>query len=200
MRNVRVTGKTFQHKERLKQLGGLWDAADSCWRFNWIKPRELAELKNLVGCTVVDEKPEPYTPPAPIEKPSSDPLQGAYDTIERVLEKRNNEEFDGRHRTNIYGDDQTYFNYFKDKNPIAFFGFSNLSEMIKYIEAIPDAKKSGARDQGFSNDMGTKWRGSASMSEAIQIARDGWKDGSDKAASVLEFLNLDSATQRRRAD
>lgn len=193
-KSVRVTGNTFQYRDRFKQLGGLWSADAKCWRFDWVTQKDIDALKTLPGCMVIEDKPKPPEPrPTPAQ-----PLQGAIDLIDRVVQQLDEKEYSSDRQTLKYGDDPTYFNYFRDKNPIAFFGFSSLGELIKYVENIPPEHRMGERDAGYETDD-PKWSGSADMSEAIQIARDGWNDGSDKAAEILEFLNLDNATQRRRA-
>ncbi|AHJ10705.1 hypothetical protein P106B_22 [Rhizobium phage vB_RglS_P106B] len=195
MTAIRVTGNTFDHRDRLKQLGGRWDASGKCWVFDWLGPKDLAELKNLPGCLVTgaDGKPKRTEDTTPAE---AETAEAWLDRIEREIKS---EEFIADRTSVIYGDDPTYFNHFKDKNPISYFGFSSLSEMMKFIDAIPEHKRTGRRDQGYSNDNGAKWYGSSSMGEAMRIAKDGWKEGVEKASSILEFLNLENATQRRRA-
>jgi len=191
MNSVRVTGQTFDHRDRLKQLGGRWDGQAKNWVFDWIGPKDLAELKNLPGCLVVGD-----TTPA-VERKNTD--EGARELIERILAGEDDAEetpVDGKNNTVIYGDDQTYFNYFRDKNPISFFGFSSLHEMTKFIKAIPPSKREGDRSAGYEKG---KWHGSEDMEEALQIAKDGWKEGAEKAATILDFLSLEHAVQRRRA-
>ena len=194
MKSVKLTGNTFPYRDRLKQLGGLWSAADKCWRFDWVTQKDIDALKMLPGCVIVEDKPQPR--PTPTQP--GNPLQGASDLIDRVIQQLDEKDYTSDRKSLTYGDDQTYFNYFRDKNPAAFFGFSSLNELIKYVESIPPEKTTGERDAGYETDD-PKWYGSADMKEAMQIARDGWKDGSDKAADILEFLNLENATQRRRA-
>lgn len=190
MTTYRLTGNTYPHRERLKELRGLYDGTAKNWRFDGLKPAQISKLSNIVGCMLVKdddarEAPEPYD---------------AGDFITRIDAKQNEPQFTADRKSVIYGDDQTYFNYFKDKNPKSFFGFSSLSEMVKFIEAIPREKRSGDRDQGFTKGgMGSKWCGSADMSEAIDLANNGWAAGTENAAQVLEFLDLENATQRRRA-
>lgn len=190
MTTYRLTGKTFPHRERLKELRGLWDASAQNWRFEYLKPAQLAELKNLVGCMVTEDGMDADWSPA---EPES-----AEDFIERIDRRDATPGVIADRKSVIYGDDQTYFNYFKDKNPVSFFGFSSLGEMVKFIDAIPYAKRSGERNQGFDTSN-AKWYGSINMTEAMELARDGWTAGTENASKVLEFLDLENATQRRRA-
>lgn len=188
---VRVTGNTFDHRERLKQLGGRWDAAAKNWIFEYPRPKDVAELKNLPGCLVVEAADEP-TPSVPDGTPSidDDPVDWMKKIAERHAEKNKK---DGNTKTVIYGDDQTYFNYFQSKNPLSFFGFSTLSEMVKFIEKIP------ARFQEVGwEKSGGDWYGTRDMKQALEIARNGWSDGVKKAAELLEYLNLENAVERRR--
>lgn len=174
---VTVTGKTFDHRDRLKDLGGRWNGDDKNWKFEYANAATIAKLKQLVGCMVVQS--EPIDIVAFVETQAETPKTR-----------------DGS--TTIYGDDPRYLNYFKDKNPISFFGFSNLAAMVKLIEGIPLAKRTGSRDQGFETSD-PKWAGTPDMSAAIDLARNGWQEGVDNAARVVEFLNLEHATARRRA-
>lgn len=188
MTQVRVVGKTWDYRERLKEMGGHWDASAKNWLFFKLSRSEINELKTMPGCMVVTEQPR-----------HEDTKQGAIDLIKRVLEyeRKNETGVDGKNETVIYGDDPTYFNRFKDKNPVSFFGFSSLFKMVEFIEAIPENKRIGERNAGWRD--GGKWHGTRDMSEALRIARDGWKEGAEKAAKILDLIGLEHATQRRRA-
>ena len=186
---ITVSGRTFDHKDRLKQLGGVWDSDNKNWLFYSATSQDIEQLKQLPGCLVTGDNDT--LPPAP--RTSELPKVDAFKLITDGRETPKTR--DGS--TTVYGDDQTYLNYFKDKNPLAFFGFSNLGNMVKFIEAIPADKRAGKRNAGWSG--GENWHGTRNMSAAINLARDGWCDGVQNAARVLEFLNLEHATTRRRS-
>lgn len=179
MTAITVTGKTFEHRDRLKELGGRWDATTKNWRFDYAKPDTIAQIKQLVGCMIVTQ---PETKPFDIEK---------------FLDRYQDTPKDGKNKTIVYGDDARYLNAFKDRNPIAFFGFSNLSAITKFVDAIPHEKRMGSRDAGWSRDQAT-WYGSRDMAEALDLARNGWRKGVENAARVVDMINVDHALQKRR--
>lgn len=189
MTTTTLTGNTFPHRDRLKQLGGRWDASARNWQFDWLSPSDLAELKNLPGCVVA----------APTE-PSPRPRRTVDDAVELIdrIERRTEHAEHGTTEPRVYGDDQRYLNYFKDKNPLSFFGFSSVGAMVDFIERIPREKRTGARDEGFET-RNTTWTGTPSMSAAIDLARNGWQKGADDAARVLETLDVEHALERRRS-
>ncbi len=97
-------------------------------------------------------------------------------------------------RTNIFGDDPTWFNEFRDQNPISFFGFSSLSELVKYLEALPHNKRNG---QGWTG-RDREWTQTECMADAFDIARNGWADGVELARELHELLIGQHAKERRR--
>jgi len=184
---ITVTGRTFDHKDRLKQLGGVWDSDNKNWLFYSATPQDVEQLKQMPGCMVTGDNNT--SAPRPNELKSFDAYKFIVDSRDKPITR------DGS--TAIYGDDQRYLNYFKDKNPLAFFGFSNLANMVKFIEAIPADKRTDKRDAGWTGIA--NWHGTRDMSAAVNLVRDGWRDGVQNAARVLEFLNLEHATARRRS-
>lgn len=79
----------------------------------------------------------------------------------------------------IFGDDPTYVNYFVDKNPSAFFGFSSLAVMCDYVEALPIPPNNGRTcDIGWSTNSTRQYvTATKDMPEALALARNGWIDG-----------------------
>jgi hypothetical protein len=86
-----------------------------------------------------------------------------------------------RAKTKLYGDDATYFNYFSDKDPRAFWGFSSLRAFADFVgnleKPIPDKARgisamAWSESQEFCDHTGV-----ASLNEAVRLARDGWTDG-----------------------
>lgn len=42
---VLIRGQTYTVRERLKELGGLWDAEQQCW---WVPPEQQGEAERAV--------------------------------------------------------------------------------------------------------------------------------------------------------
>lgn len=196
---VTISGNTFQHRERLKQLGGRWENGTKIWRFDYgLRAAELAELKNLPFCVVTEDGPNTPPPYQPTPR-KHDTVEDATDWIRAILDAEPEERpTTGEGGTVIYGDDQRYLNYFKDKNPKAFFGFSSLGAMVDFVEAIPEHKRRNSSSGGYGRSD-IEWSGTPSMDAAIRLARNGWQQGVDDAAAIMETMNLEHALQRRRA-
>jgi hypothetical protein len=182
---ITVTGNTFEHRERFKRLNGQWNADARAWQFFRLTPEQIAELRSLPGCAVSGNERQP--------KPASDD-DGLSAIIAAILSDGNGkgeEPITANRSTAIYGDDQRYLNYFKDKNPYAFFGFSSLAAMIDYIKAAP------ATGPGWENDD-DDWSGTATMPQALALARNGWQEGYQNAAEIVDALAVAHAVKRRR--
>jgi hypothetical protein len=184
---VTVSGKTFELRDRLKSLGGRWNADTKAWEFSSLSPAQRSELKAHVGVVIGEQseaRPEPIT----------------FDFDDDDNDVDLNDFGKGRSRsvapgrTNIHGDDPTWFNYFRDQNPIGFFGFSSLSAMVKYLERLPEHDRNG---QGWIRGD-EKWSGTDCMGDAIDIARKGWDDGVELAQEIHETLTGQHAKERRR--
>lgn len=102
--------------------------------------------------------------------------------------------------TNLHGDSVEYLNYFADKRPIAYFGFSSFSKLINYVENIPEEIANDDRNdcnQGWRT-WPDGWAGTADMSEALDLARNGWPEGASVAREIMALLTAPNALQRRR--
>lgn len=75
--------------------------------------------------------------------------------------------------TVIHGDNPRWFNHFSDPNPAAFFGFSSLGAFVDFVAAL-DPDKAGAKAGWRIHD--TDFHGTRNMSEALDLARNGWFD------------------------
>lgn len=176
---VRVTGNTFDHRERLKQLGGRWDAAAKNWIFEYPRPKDVAELKNLPGCLVVDAADEP-TPSVPL----------GVQPRPRLL---NNSDFSHLSERVRIGDDMTYLEYFRTKDPIVFFGFSSFGKFIDYVENLKRPKNENHYcDVGWT--VTKEYSGTSNMEEAIYLARNGWLDG----LGIMDMLSAQKAMRKHR--
>lgn len=194
---ITATGQTFQHRETLKGLRGKWNPDGNCWQFEYLTASQIATLRGLVGVMVAEDRPASEPPPAPrpARRRPFDALGNALSELFAAIRKSDETgETDAGYKTAIYGDNQQYLNHFKDKNPAAFFGFSSLAAHANYIDRLPDHMRRGA---GWDH-MGD-WSGSKSMEDALRIARDGWAEGIEQAAEILQILNVEHASQRKRA-
>ena len=204
-----ASGRTYEHRDKLKSLRGQFDQSTKQWSFWYLSQSEIAELKSLVG-VIVNEKGARVKIEADFgEDEQSSIISGVPpfpsstgdSAVDRLLAAMLSEDekqpaLIGRNdNTPIYGDDQRYFNYFKDQNPLAFFGFSSLSKMVDYVEAIPRDKRTGDRDAGYEPG---EWAGTPDMPAALKLARHGWAQGVENAQEIIELLGVQHATQRRR--
>lgn len=183
-----VTGKTFDHRETLKALNGRWNPIRQCWQFDYASRATIERLRKLVGCSVVEED----------NRTDDNDLDAA---VNFILDARQRDQppKHGERESVLFGDDHRYHNYFKDKNPTVFFGFSSLSAMVRYIKRIPHEHTTGERDAGYEiGSDATEWTGTRNMNEALSLTENGWKEGTDNAAEILELLNIEHATKRRR--
>lgn len=166
-----ATGRTFEHRDLLRDMGGYWSKLNQRWQFDRLSAGELVKLRSLVGVMVtVEDDPEPFVfaPPPPREP----------------------------RRSIIVGDDPSFHNYFADQDPIAFFGFSSLGAFVDYVDALPVPIQPGGEPSKFWSDSAKmqKWSGTRDMAEAIDLARHGWTDG----AALTPKLTTEAATRPRR--
>lgn len=163
-----VTGNTFGHRDLLKAMGGRWNNADRNWQFSYLSDDQIEQLRAMVGVFVVTSKlpswmtEEDDTPEAP------------------------------RPPTQQFGDDQSFFNYFEDQNPTAFFGFSSLHAFADFVEALP---RPGINDIGWKTDEKyVAFSGTDDMAQALDLARNGWTDG----LGITGMLVVDAPQAKRR--
>jgi hypothetical protein len=111
-----IAGKTWEHKERLKDMGARWDGVNRQWNTYRLTDQDRQEISTWVGVTIA-------------EPPSAEivDIDDDYDELIKPVKTG----------TKIFGDDQSWFNYFAGQNPTSFFGFSSLSAMVKYVKAVP---------------------------------------------------------------
>lgn len=189
---ITVTGQTFAHRETLKAMHGRWSPIEQAWQFDYLTESQIERLRGLVGVVVIEPKPNDRPKPKPRQ---FNALDDAISTLIAAIHRPNETgETDARYRTAFYGDNRQYFNHFKDKNPAAFFGFSSLTAMANYIERLPEHKQ---RD-GWGNSS-DDWIGTRNMDCALDLARNGWNEGIEQAAEILQIINVDHAIQRKRS-
>lgn len=191
MTAYRITGKTFQYRDTLKNLGGRWNAEDQEWIIAHASKHDLETLNTLIGVSVVPigrDRPEPSDGDSDVDTILSMIFGG--DDLQQAPIMR-----DGR--TAIYGDDPRFLNTFKDQNPPAFFGFSSLGKLVDFVERIPsEVARDNRRNDGWRESE--SWTGSRDMQHAIRIARNGWFKGADMASTIAERLSTDHAVSKRR--
>lgn len=192
MTHIIVTGKTFDHRDTLKEMGGRWNDASKRWELEYATQKQIDRLKNIPGLMVTPAS-EDQPKPKPIRHEPREPL-----TIDAILETVGwgaGKPQDGKHDTIMRGDDPTYFNAFKDKNPIMFFGFSSLSKMTDHIENSPEDCR---KEAGYRPERGGDWYGTRDMPHALDLAHNGWPEGVKRASEIADMLTADHAKQRRR--
>jgi hypothetical protein len=201
---IKITGRTFDEREKIKAIGGQWDGVNRVWTLPDFTPEyRLNELRNTPGISVImpDGKvlmPGKVEPP---EYEKREPLDIA-EIIKAITDGDglgDNRFRDIEGSPTVYGNDETWLGKFA-KNPTAFFGFDSWSAMVDFIEAIPSNitnDRSNNRNTGWSTSKGA-WIGTASMERAISMARAGWPSGAEMAARAVELLDADHPQQRRR--
>jgi len=183
---ITVSGQTYNYREALKGMGGKFDGSTKTWSFpDSLSPRDINYIKQMVG-VYVSKSTQPETPEQTFDR-INERLGGA------AIVRREN-------FTDFFGDDDEYFNYFAQSDPAAFFGFSNLEQCIKYIEQIPsEVHRDRRRYDGWKTDAKhIEFSKTRDMNHAIDLARNGWQDGNNKAAEVMEIIGGSNALQRKR--
>src|SRR5882757_3612208 len=171
---ITVTGRTFDHRELFKSMGGRWSNADRNWQFHFLDNDQIAALNKLVGVFVMSSEPtwradrDVITPTPSVQPP-----------------------------TQHFGDDRSFFNYFEDQDPTAFFGFSSLRMFADYIAGLsrPSEFDQCRSAVGWKDDEEyAEFAGTADMAHTLDLARNGWMDG----MGITGKLTVDAAQSKRR--
>lgn len=191
---VTVSGNTWNHRDKLNRMGGFWDSKKRIWHFPFMSQAEFNELRGTVGLLVIGE-PKDHPPPLTVEAWDGLTDVEISDIVDDILSltDKPRKSIERTEPSKIYGDDQTYHNYFAPQNPVSFFGFSTLDQLIDYVEGLPP----GDFSAWAIGDRNIKFTGTASMNEAIALARNGWQDGAEAAAELMAHLALDKPVTRR---
>lgn len=183
---ITVTGRTYEHRDTLKSMGGVFNMTTKIWSFSRLNASELARVRGMVGVMVqVVDDPAPQL--------DDDDLNAIIAGLFGAKPERR----PGIGSSAIYGDDATYHNHFADQNPSAFFGFSSLGKFTDYIEHIRPSQSRDPARSGWDDDDGD-WIGTARMSDAIDLARNGWPEGVERAQDAMEALSVDNPRVRQR--
>lgn len=181
---IYVTGRTFDHRHELGNLGGWFNRSKQRWEFARLNDANLARLRGMVGLVVNI-----------VDDPSPSLTNVIEDMISDLI---NNPTYvDAGSTGRIYGDDPTYHNHFAPRNPCAFFGFSSLRAFTDYIADIPNRVPNATNRNGWEKGRAS-FNGTETMRDAIVLARDGWAEGAEKAADLIDQLYVDRPEVRRR--
>ncbi len=174
---ITVTGRTFDHRDLLKSMGGRWNNADRNWQFASMTQAQIARLAIIPGVFVTGT-------PTPAR-------------VATWLSWNEPEQPTVRPPTQMFGNDPSFFNYFEDQDPTAFFGFSSLRAFADYVASL---KRASDDDQHRSavgwkdDDQYIAFAGTDNMAHALDLARNGWMDG----MGITGKLAVDGAQSKRR--
>lgn len=178
-----VTGRTFDHRDLLKAWRGRFDMESKAWTVDLSAP-QVATLRAKPGVVVTEARRDP------------EPSLSYRERLSNIIQQLEREEVaTAAHRDGksaIYGDDPRWFNYFRDQNPTAFFGFSSLATFVRYVASLRDP--GAGRNAGWRPEKRDGWYGTDDLPAALALARDGWHEGVDLA----ESLDVPPAVVRRR--
>lgn len=171
-----VSGKTFEHRETIKTLGGKWNGTDKTWQF--ADGADVSSLRGLPGVRIDGAAAQTPSRKAPAKRPA-----GPASVAAKITDA-----------TAFYGNTDLRFNTLADQNPMSFAGFKSLNYMCDFVENIRDARSDAWRMDAEYREFTGVW----GMSEALIIARTGWSDGVKKAMEALEVIETDHASTRQR--
>lgn len=178
-----IRGNTFQYRDRLKNSAGRWNPDAKQWEFSSMSPGEITDWSHRPGI-IIEESGEPQTP------------------VHQTVRHRTFAQFNQQtiERTNFFGDDKTYFNYFADQNPTTFFGFSGLNMLMGFVDHMPPHVVNDSTNDRNSPYVETRphWYASNDMQHALSIARNGWPEGTELADTFRAKMLGQHALERRR--
>jgi hypothetical protein len=184
---IHVTGNTFPHRDLLRAWRGAWDNDAKRWEFRGLSRTQLDTLRGKVGVMVTEaNEPPPRVPRITIDDVHPDFIQSILDSLDDDSQAPHIR----RGPTAVYGDDERYFNYFKDQNPTAFFGFSSLAKFTDFVAGLHEPRD--GRNVGWIGSG--RWHGTPNMRAALRLAREGWPEGIAGAAA----LDIPHAVARKR--
>lgn len=191
---ITISGKTFNHRDYLKEIGARWHPASKTWTLQHADPKSIEYLKNQPGLNVTGsiDIPAPVNPPSPSDN-----------SIRRIIDDSTiTPPNDVQGETYIYGDDLTYFGAFDNGAPMTFFGFSSLPKLVEFVntEAVKHRSSVDAHRRNCWS-ITQHWLEKSlvmSMAHATELAMDGWAEGVAEAEEFIASLDREHARQRRR--
>lgn len=188
--------QTYNQRELIKSLGGSWDAEARQWTLpDRTSERDLQRLRSVPGIAVAHVD----TPPAP-KWATPDEIEDALDALEIHLDfAADQDEPETVGKTSVYGNDQTWLNEFRHKNPTQFIGFDSLKAFADFISKTPETIRSDRDHKRNSGWVGrAEFCGTPDMSGALARARNGWSAGQEMAEKVGEMLKGEHALNKHR--
>lgn len=151
---ITISGRTFEHRPLMRAIGARWDDKRKVWIADHISDEHYNIVKNTVGLIISG----PRKPDVPWYQRNPTPEKPKLGPPIRI------------------GDDFTYLGYFKDQEPHIYQGFSSLAKFVDYVDGLerPD-NRGGTCDVGWTAEP--EYAGTRNMTEAIELARNGWLDG-----------------------
>lgn len=190
---ITISGRTFNYKEQLKDIGAKWNPAGKYWHVDKLAHTDAEKLRGY-GLIVSGMSAEP--PPA---QPEASPTPKQPDYIAPHPNVSDIQPNRCQGKTAIYGDDETYLNAFGYQNPMTFFGFSDLQKLVHFVEyeaVRHQTETENTRNDGWKYNYVHKL--TSSMSDAIALVRDGWQEGITEAEEFISSLDREHAKQKRR--
>lgn len=192
---ITISGRTFNYKEQLKDVGAKWNPAGKYWHVDKLAHADAEKLRGY-GLIVSGMSAEP--PPA--HEPKASPEHVSPPNRRQHIGDIPPNRWQGN--TAIYGDDETYLNAFSYQNPMTFFGFSNLQKLVHFVEHDADRyrmEENGERNTGWRTTQKRQASTLTSdMNHAIKLTRDGWREGVEEAEEFISSLDREHAKQKRR--
>lgn len=166
---IYATGRTFEHRDTIRELGGWWSVANKRWHFSDLSYTALTKLRACVGMMIIfEDEPEPRP-----------------DVYERLRISREDNIPNDKIRI---GDDLTYLGWFADNDPLVFAGYSSLGKFVDHVAGLEPPTEEHMSDLGWIQKP--EFAGTESMAEAVSIARYGWIDALTVADRLLPPVPL----------
>jgi hypothetical protein len=193
--HVKISGKTFEHREEFKRHGGQWDGATKTWEFGTLPVDLVAKFEATVGLAVqkIGEPRTVYQPGDAQPDGSKTPGDAMPDAPAPIVRAKPIADVDGR--TEFYGEGREYFGRYVGAEPRLYAEFHSLGAMVDFVERLPPGRPAIAYERGLD---AREFTGTWSMADAIKLARNGWSAGVEKAQEAMAILNADHATKRGR--
>lgn len=189
-----ISGKTFDHRETLKNLGAKYDGDSKAWTLRNPSTDTLSLALNLSGVTVRDQDGPAGVTPRAAEPARSVSGPSSSETFGGKVTRENGKVYVGKTREyeSLFCGDASFYAE-----------FLSISELLAFTETTPDEVRYGTNDRNAGFNTDPKWSklfGTASMPEAIALVANGWSEGVAIAREVSDLLTGAISVRRRRAN